>query len=119
MTRKELNLKILKKPAKGVLWQPRLGTWISHHMECGTMPERFRNMEELEIYDALGCSIRYAASEGIEQFEAGNDVSRIEEKYPNRTVEKNPHFKPVELCTSTRTFGRTDDLSTTGLRISP
>ncbi|MFH0797316.1 MAG: hypothetical protein V2A65_09755 [Candidatus Omnitrophota bacterium] len=88
MTRKELNLAIFEGKAKGVLWQPRLETWIGHHLEYGTMPERFRDMEPLEIYDALGCSVRYAASAGIEYFEIRDDLVRIEEKYPDRTVEK-------------------------------
>ena len=42
MTRKELNLAIFEGTTDKVLWQPRLETWISHHMEKDTMPERFR-----------------------------------------------------------------------------
>ena len=40
MTRKELNMSIFEGTAEGVLWQPRLETWISHHMEQGTLPNR-------------------------------------------------------------------------------
>ena len=61
-------------------------TWIRHHMERGTLPERFRGMSELEIYDALGCSVRYAASAGIERYELRDDMVRIEERYPDHTV---------------------------------
>lgn len=87
MTRKELNLAIFEGKAKGVLWQPRLETWIGHHLEYGTMPERFRDMEPLEIYDALGCSIRYGACVGIEQFEIRDDLIKIEEIHPDHTVQ--------------------------------
>ena len=89
MTRKELNLAIFQGAAKSVLWQPRLETWIDHHMEYGTMPERFRHMDNLEIYDALGCSVRYAdVHAGIDQFETREDLIRIEEKHPDHTIER-------------------------------
>lgn len=87
MTRKELNLAIFEGKAEDVLWQPRLETWFGHHLEYGTMPERFRNMEPLEIYDVLGCSVRYAASAGIETFEIRDDLVRIEEIHPGHTVQ--------------------------------
>ncbi|HID96494.1 MAG TPA: hypothetical protein EYP53_10645 [Candidatus Latescibacteria bacterium] len=98
MTRRELNIAIFEGTGEGVLWQPRLETWISHHMERGTLPERFRGMSNLEIYDALGCSIRYAASAGIERFEIRDDMVRIEEHHPNHTVLR--VRTPVgEICT--------------------
>lgn len=87
MTRKELNLAIFEGTAKGVLWQPRLETWIFHHLEYGTMPERFRDMEPMEIYDALGCSIRYGVWACAEQFETRDDLVKIEEIHPNHTVQ--------------------------------
>ena len=87
MTRKELNLAIFEGKAKSVLWQPFLETWIGHHLDYGTMPKRFRDLDPLEIYDALGCSVRYAASAGIERFETRDDLVRIEEKYSDHTVE--------------------------------
>lgn len=91
MTRKELNIAIFEGTAEGVLWQPRLETWIGHHMERGTLPERFRDMNNLEIYDALGCSIRYLASacdssSWIEKFEIRDDMVVIEEQHPNHTI---------------------------------
>lgn len=88
MTRKELNLAIFEGTAKSVLWQPRLETWIMHHTEYGTMPERFRNMEPLEIYDALGCSVRYAASAGIERYEINDDLVRIEERHQHHIIRR-------------------------------
>jgi hypothetical protein len=90
MTRRELNLAIFEGTAEGVLWQPRLDTWIRHHSERGTLPERFRGMSGFEIYDALGCSVRYAryyGMSGLERFEAREDLVRIEEHHPDHTVE--------------------------------
>jgi len=87
VTRKELNLAIFEGTAQGVLWQPRLETWIRHHALLGTMPVRFRGMSDLEIYDALGCSVRYAASAGIERYEVRDDLVRIHEQHPDHSVE--------------------------------
>ena len=86
MTRRELNLAIFEGTADKVLWQPRLETWIGHHMQRGTLPKRFRDMNNLEIYDALRCSIRYAASAGIERVERRDDLVRIEEQHPEHTI---------------------------------
>ncbi len=103
MTRKELNMSIFEGTAEGVLWQPRLETWISHHMEQGTLPNRFRDMSNLEIYDALGCSIRYLASvcdssAWIEKFEIRADMVKIEEQHPTRTISK-VRIPAGEICT--------------------
>jgi len=86
MTRQELNLAIFEGTAEGVLWQPRLETWIGHHMREGTMPPRFRDMDSLEIYDALRCSVRYAASAGIQRRERREDLVRITEQHPGHSV---------------------------------
>jgi len=88
MTRKELNLAIFEGTAEAVLWQPRLETWIGHHMEQGTLPQRFRDMNNFQIYDALGCSIRYAASAGIERFETREDMVWIVEEHPDHTIRR-------------------------------
>jgi len=88
MTRRELNLAIFEGKATRVLWQPRLNTWISHRMEQGTMPERFRGMGVLDIYDELRCSVRYAACAGIERWRARDDMVTITEQHPGRTVER-------------------------------
>ena len=55
MIRKELNLAIFEGKTDTGLWQPRLEEWIFHHRENGTMPERFKGMDDLEIYDELRC----------------------------------------------------------------
>ena len=67
MTRKELNLAIFEGRADRPLWQPRLEEWIRYKRERNIMPTRFREMDELEIYDSLGCSPRYAAHVGLQQ----------------------------------------------------
>lgn len=80
MTRRELNLAIFEGTTDKVLWQPRLETWLRHHREQGTFPQRFRGMTDLEIYDAMGCSVRYAACAGIETYEEPDDVERSERR---------------------------------------
>jgi len=78
MTRRELNIAIFEGTADSVLWQPRLETWIHHHRAEGTLPERFKGLDDLQIYDALECSVRYAAAVGIEHYEDPADVERSE-----------------------------------------
>jgi len=87
MTRRELNLAIFEGTADAVLWQPRLETWIGHRMREGTMPDRFRDMGALEIYDSLRCSVRYAASAGLERYQERADIVRIREQHPDHSVE--------------------------------
>lgn len=101
MTRRELNLAIFEGTAQGVLWQPRLGEWINHHMERGTLPARFRHMNSVEIYDALGCSNRYAMDGGLAGLERSarrDDLVRIEECHPNHTVQR-ARTPLGEICT--------------------
>ena len=53
------------------------------------MPARYRDLGYLEIYDALRCSVRYAASAGIQGYESPDDVQRGEQrqgKYLTRWV---------------------------------
>jgi len=86
MTRRELNFAIFEGTAQSVLWQPRLETWIFHHIRMGTLPERFRGMGSLEIYDALRCSVRYGTSGAIRGVSPRDDVVYIEEHHPNHTI---------------------------------
>lgn len=79
MTRKELNLAIFEGKAKGVLWQPRLETWIFHNREDNTLPRRFRDLDDLGIYDTLRCSVRYAASAGLIRYYEP-DIERLEKQ---------------------------------------
>lgn len=87
MTRRELNLAIFEGTACRVLWQPRLETWIGHHRTHGTLPARYRGRSNLEIYDALRCSVRYAAGAGIDRLPCREDVVRITEEHPGHTVQ--------------------------------
>jgi len=87
MTRRELNLAIFEGTADRVLWQPRLETWIGHHASRNTLPARFAGMSHLEIYDALSCSIRYAASAGIEGYEDPSDVERASRRTDTHSVD--------------------------------
>jgi len=45
-------------------------------------------MDALEIYDALRCSPRYAASAGLDWSLVRDDLVRITEEHPNHTVER-------------------------------
>jgi hypothetical protein len=88
VTRRELNLAIFEGTADKVLWQPRLETWIEHHMKEGTMPDRFRGMTNLEIYDDLRCSNRYEACVGLEfYYESPDDIVTSEERRGDRAYE--------------------------------
>lgn len=86
MTRKELNLAIFEGKADKVLWQPRLETWIGHHRANGTLPERYRDKDYFGIYDALGASVRYAASAGIEGYSEPNDIEYGSEQHDNHYI---------------------------------
>ncbi len=68
MTRRELNIKIFEGKADKVLWQPRLETWISYHRLNNSLPDRFKDLSDFEIYDELGCSVRYGASRGLIEY---------------------------------------------------
>ena len=87
-TRRELNLAIFEGTADGVLWQPRLETWIHHHTANGTLPERYQHLDSFGIYDALRCSVRYAAAKGIDRYQTREDIVRIEETHPNHTIQR-------------------------------
>ena len=86
MTRKELNLAIFEGTADQVLWQPRLETWLGHHRANGTFPERYQNMSNFEIYDAIGASVRYAAAAGIDGYTEPDDVERSSEQYDDHYI---------------------------------
>jgi hypothetical protein len=86
MTRRELNLAIFEGTATTVLWQPRLETWIHHHRAEGTLPDRYKGMDDLQIYDALSCSVRYAACVGIEHYSDLTDIERCERQEADRFI---------------------------------
>lgn len=80
MTRRELNLAIFERTTDKVLWQPRLEEWIFRNRMNDTLPDRFKKLEYLEIYDELRCSVRYAAHAGIEGYMEPNDIETTQER---------------------------------------
>lgn len=110
MNRRELNLAIFEGTTDKVLWQPRLETWIRHHIRRDSLPDRFRGMNNLEVYDALGCSFRYLrhvtscgwalapTAPWLERFFNRDDLVRIEEIYSDYTLAR-VRIPEGELCT--------------------
>ncbi|HOZ47916.1 MAG TPA: uroporphyrinogen decarboxylase family protein [Candidatus Hydrogenedentes bacterium] len=59
MTFRELNRAIFRRePVHEVLWQPRLEHWYNVNKQDGTLPERYRDLSLLEVFDDLDCSVR-------------------------------------------------------------
>ncbi len=48
------------EPVDRIVWQPRLEHWFGYNQKMGSLPERYREMDLFELYDDLGCSVRYA-----------------------------------------------------------
>jgi len=46
------------QPVDNVVYQPRIEHWYNVNKNQGTLPERYKNMSLLDVYDDLGCSIR-------------------------------------------------------------
>ena len=60
VTKRELNLRVFRgEDVPRVLWQPRMEPWYAWHVQFGTLPECFRGMSLLEVYDDLDLSMRY------------------------------------------------------------
>jgi hypothetical protein len=47
-----------KQPVDKIVWQPRLELWYDVNKFCGTLPDRYRDKDMLEICDDLGTSPR-------------------------------------------------------------
>jgi hypothetical protein len=59
MTFRERQFAIFRRePVDRSLWQPRLEHWIHVNRRDGTIPERYRDLDHLAIYDDLNCSPR-------------------------------------------------------------
>ncbi|MBN2308650.1 MAG: hypothetical protein JXR94_06740 [Candidatus Hydrogenedentes bacterium] len=78
MTFRDLNLKIFRRePVDRVLWQPRIEHWYNVNRQEGTLPERYRDMTLLEVFDDLGCSVRpYWAFNGCVRIDDDERVAR-------------------------------------------
>ncbi|MGM0494111.1 MAG: uroporphyrinogen decarboxylase family protein [Armatimonadota bacterium] len=48
------------EPVDRVCWQPRLEHWFRYRQKTETMPDRCAGMDLFDLYDDLGCSVRYA-----------------------------------------------------------
>lgn len=83
MTFKELHLAVFRRePTHGrVLWQPRIEHWYDTNKAQGTLPERYRELSLLEVFDDLGCSVRpYWAFNECLRIEDPEDLVREEEE---------------------------------------
>jgi len=61
MTDRERIMRTFRRePLDRVVWQPRLEHWYNYNRKFGSLPEKYREAELFEIYDDLGCSVRYA-----------------------------------------------------------
>ena len=80
MTFRELNLKIFRRePVDRILWQPRIEHWYNVNKDQGTLPERYRDMSLLEVFDDLGCSVRaYWAFNPAQRYESTVEIPREE-----------------------------------------
>jgi len=58
-----------------ILWQPRLEHWYNVNKIHGTLPERYKDMELLDVYDDLNASVRaYGMFNGTIEITEGEDV---------------------------------------------
>jgi hypothetical protein len=65
-----------REPVDRIVWQPRFYYWYNGRKEDDTMPERYRGMSMLEVYDDLGASPRYPAETlGINLYRVEADES--------------------------------------------
>jgi len=59
MTFRERTLAIFAhKPVDSIVYQPRIEHWFWTHQREGTLPERYKDMSDIELYDDIGCSCR-------------------------------------------------------------
>ena len=59
MTFRERTLAIFAhKPVDNIVYQPRIEHWYDINKRDGTLPDRYKDMSLLDVYDDLGCSIR-------------------------------------------------------------
>ena len=60
MTKREMNLRVFEgKETPEVFFQPRIEWWYWYNKDRGTLPERYREMSLLDLFDDLDVSIRY------------------------------------------------------------
>jgi len=60
MTKREMNIRVFeKREIPQVLFQPRIEPWYFWHKQFGRLPEEYKDMNLLELYDELNLSMRY------------------------------------------------------------
>lgn len=60
MNKREMNLRIFQRlDVPHILFQPRIEPWYDWHRHFNTLPERYRAMTLLDLYDDLDISMRY------------------------------------------------------------
>ena len=60
MNFRERILKTFKKEKiDKIVWQPRLEHWYNVNKSKNTLPEKYKNLDILELYDELNASVRY------------------------------------------------------------
>jgi len=89
MTFRELNVAIFRRePVREILWQPRIEHWYETHRLQNTLPERYRGMSLLEVFDDIGCSVRpYWAFNPTIRIELPEDTRKESRDDGSRTIE--------------------------------
>ncbi len=60
MTKREMNIRVFAGASlPHVFFQPRIEPWYALHKDLGDLPERYRKVSLLELYDDLDISMRY------------------------------------------------------------
>jgi len=93
-----------KRRPERIVWQPRLDHWYHTNRREGTLPERYRDADLLDVYRDLDCSWRpYALFNGCFVWDF-DDTVRVEEKRRPERVETYWHtpegtLRRVEIIT--------------------
>ncbi len=97
MTDRERVLRTFeRKPLDRVCWQPRLEHWYSYRSRKGTLPARHRDAQLLEVYDDLGCAVRYAGQPLV--FEHDRCSTRTEQRDNGHVIYyETPHGTLTEV----------------------
>jgi len=95
MTFKDLHFAVFRRESTEgrVLWQPRIEHWYATNKAQGTLPERYRDLSLLEVFDDLGCSVRpYWAFNECLRMEDPEELDRedVEEGPLTTTIERTP-----------------------------
>jgi hypothetical protein len=71
-----------RKKIHTILWQPRLEHWYNVNKIHGTLPERYKDMELLDVYDDLNASVRaYGMFNRTIKITEGEDVEITSEDH--------------------------------------